>query len=89
VEVESVGDSSKIASGAIRDTKNPRDILLAQQAAKLLMIKMMASGINSKKQGTQFSPRQQLLICLHDPRMMSAQHIVTDEQLFKELFTRP
>ena len=37
VEVESVGDSSKIASGAIRDTKNPRDILLAKQAAKVVM----------------------------------------------------
>lgn len=37
VEVKSVGDSSKIASGAIRDTKNPRDILLAQQAAKVII----------------------------------------------------
>ena len=37
VVVESVGDSSKIASGAIRDTKNPRDILLAQQAAKVII----------------------------------------------------
>jgi citrate lyase subunit alpha/citrate CoA-transferase len=37
VEVESVGDSSKIASGAIRDTKNPRDILLAQTAAKVII----------------------------------------------------
>ena len=37
VEVESVGDSSKIASGAIRDTKNPRDILLARQAAKVII----------------------------------------------------
>ena len=37
VEVESVGDSSKIASGAIRDTKNPRDILLAQLAAKVII----------------------------------------------------
>ena len=37
VEVESVGDSSKIASGAIRDTKNPRDILLAEQAAKVII----------------------------------------------------
>lgn len=37
VEVYSVGDSSKIASGAIRDTKNPRDILLAQQAAKVII----------------------------------------------------
>ncbi len=36
VEVDSVGDSSKIASGAIRDTKNPRDILLAQQAARVI-----------------------------------------------------
>lgn len=36
VVVDSVGDSSKIASGAIRDTKNPRDILLAQQAAKVI-----------------------------------------------------
>lgn len=32
-----VGDSSKIASGAIRDTKNPRDILLAQLAAKVII----------------------------------------------------
>ncbi|MCI6701925.1 MAG: citrate lyase subunit alpha [Prevotella sp.] len=37
VEVDSVGDSSKIASGAIRDTKNPRDILLAQLAAKVII----------------------------------------------------
>lgn len=37
VVAESVGDSSKIASGAIRDTKNPRDILLAQQAAKVIV----------------------------------------------------
>ena len=37
VLVDSVGDSSKIASGAIRDTKNPRDILLAQQAAKVIV----------------------------------------------------
>lgn len=37
VAVDSVGDSSKIASGAIRDTKNPRDILLAQQAAKVIV----------------------------------------------------
>ena len=37
VEVESVGDSSKIASGAIRDTKNPRDILLAKQAARVIL----------------------------------------------------
>lgn len=37
VEVDSVGDSSKIASGAIRDTKNPRDILLAKQAAKVVI----------------------------------------------------
>ncbi|MBQ0114780.1 MAG: citrate lyase subunit alpha [Bacteroidales bacterium] len=36
-EVESVGDSSKISSGAIRDTKNPRDILLAQQATKVVL----------------------------------------------------
>ena len=37
VVVDSVGDSSKISSGAIRDTKNPRDILLAKQAAKVVM----------------------------------------------------
>lgn len=37
VVVDSVGDSSKISSGAIRDTKNPRDILLAQQAAKVIV----------------------------------------------------
>ena len=37
VVVDSVGDSSKIAAGAIRDSKNPRDILLAKQAAKVIM----------------------------------------------------
>jgi len=37
VLVDSVGDSSKISSGAIRDTKNPRDILLAQTAAKVII----------------------------------------------------
>ncbi len=37
VVVDSVGDSSKISSGAIRDTKNPRDILLAKQAAKVIV----------------------------------------------------
>lgn len=37
VVVDSVGDSSKISSGAIRDTKNPRDILLAQKAAKVII----------------------------------------------------
>ena len=37
VLVDSVGDSSKISSGAIRDTKNPRDILLAMNAAKVIV----------------------------------------------------
>ena len=37
VVAESVGDSSKIAAGAIRDSKNPRDILLAKQAAKVII----------------------------------------------------
>ena len=37
VVVDSVGDSTKISSGAIRDSKNPRDILLAQQAAKVII----------------------------------------------------
>lgn len=37
VVVDSVGDSSKIASGAIRDTKNPRDILLAKTACKVIV----------------------------------------------------
>lgn len=37
VVVDSVGDSSKISAGAIRDTKNPRDILLAQSAAKVII----------------------------------------------------
>ena len=36
VVVDSVGDDTKISSGAIRDTKNPRDILLAKQAAKVV-----------------------------------------------------
>lgn len=37
VVVDSVGDSSKISAGAIRDSKNPRDILLAKQAAKVVI----------------------------------------------------
>lgn len=37
VVVDSVGDSSKIASGAIRDTKNPRDILLAKSACNVIL----------------------------------------------------
>ena len=37
VVVDSVGDSSRISSGAIRDSKNPRDILLAKQAAKVII----------------------------------------------------
>ena len=37
VVVDSVGDSTKISSGAIRDSKNPRDILLAKQAAKVII----------------------------------------------------
>lgn len=31
--VDNIGDSSKIATGAIRSTKNPRDILIAQEIA--------------------------------------------------------
>ncbi|MBR1872708.1 MAG: citrate lyase subunit alpha [Bacteroidales bacterium] len=37
VVVDSVGDSSKISAGAIRDSKNPRDILIAKQAAKVVI----------------------------------------------------
>lgn len=37
VVVDSVGDSGKISAGAIRDSKNPRDILLAKQAAKVVL----------------------------------------------------
>lgn len=37
VVVDSIGDSSKISSGAIRDSKNPRDILLARLAAKAII----------------------------------------------------
>ncbi|MBO7365110.1 MAG: citrate lyase subunit alpha, partial [Bacteroidales bacterium] len=37
VVVDSVGDSSKISSGAIRDSKNPRDIRLARLAAKAII----------------------------------------------------
>ena len=37
VVVDSVGDSSKISAGAIRDSKNPRDILLARQAAGVVI----------------------------------------------------
>ncbi|MBR6305656.1 MAG: citrate lyase subunit alpha [Bacteroidales bacterium] len=37
VVVDLVGDSSKISAGAIRDSKNPRDILLAKSAAKVVI----------------------------------------------------
>ena len=37
VVVDSVGDSSKISAGAIRESKNPRDILLAKSAAKVVI----------------------------------------------------
>ena len=37
VVVDSVGDSAKISAGAIRDSKTPRDILLAKQAAKVVI----------------------------------------------------
>ena len=37
VVVDCVGDSSKISAGAIRDSKNPRDILLAKQAARVVI----------------------------------------------------
>ncbi|MDR1592249.1 MAG: citrate lyase subunit alpha [Prevotellaceae bacterium] len=37
VEVDSIGDAAKISSGAIRDSKNPRDLLLAQTAAKVVI----------------------------------------------------
>ena len=37
VVVDSVGDSSKISAGAIRDSKNPRDIYLAKAAAKVVI----------------------------------------------------
>jgi len=36
VEVESVGDETKISSGATRFTKNPRDLLIAQIAADVI-----------------------------------------------------
>lgn len=36
VLVDEVGDATKIASGAIRETKNPHDLLLAQTAAKVV-----------------------------------------------------
>lgn len=36
VEVESIGDPNKISSGATRFTKNPHDLLIAQNAAKVI-----------------------------------------------------
>lgn len=36
VKVDAVGDSSKISSGATRFTKNPRDLLIAENAAKVI-----------------------------------------------------
>lgn len=41
VEVESIGDPAKIATGATRVTKNPMDLLIAENAAKVLI----ASGL--------------------------------------------
>ncbi len=41
VEVESIGDPTKIATGATRVTKNPLDLLIAESAAKVLI----ASGL--------------------------------------------
>lgn len=37
VEVESIGDPSKIATGATRITKNPMDLLLAKKTAEVLI----------------------------------------------------
>jgi citrate lyase subunit alpha/citrate CoA-transferase len=37
VHVDSIGDAEKISSGAIRDSKNPRDLLLAQTAAQVVI----------------------------------------------------
>ena len=37
VKVDAIGDSSKISSGATRYTKNPRDLLIAETAAKAIM----------------------------------------------------
>jgi citrate lyase subunit alpha/citrate CoA-transferase len=37
VEVESIGNPTKIASGATRITKNPTDLLIAENAAKVLI----------------------------------------------------
>ncbi|MFI3256197.1 MAG: citrate lyase subunit alpha, partial [Psittacicella sp.] len=37
VKVDSIGDPSKISSGATRYTKNPRELLIAENAAKLMM----------------------------------------------------
>ena len=37
VQVDAIGDSSKISSGATRYTKNPRDLLIAESAAKAIM----------------------------------------------------
>ncbi|BES64951.1 citrate lyase subunit alpha [Gottschalkiaceae bacterium SANA] len=37
VEVDNIGDSNKIASGATRVTNNPTDLLIAENAAKVLI----------------------------------------------------
>jgi len=37
VRVDSIGDSSKISSGATRYTKNPRDLMIAESAAKAII----------------------------------------------------
>ncbi|MBQ7624113.1 MAG: citrate lyase subunit alpha [Clostridia bacterium] len=37
VKVDAIGDSSKISSGATRYTKNPRDLMIAESAAKAII----------------------------------------------------
>ncbi|PMC21357.1 hypothetical protein CJ207_14330, partial [Klebsiella aerogenes] len=36
VQVDEVGDPEKITAGAIRLTSNPRELLIARQAAKVV-----------------------------------------------------
>ncbi|GAU77616.1 citrate lyase subunit alpha [Fusibacter sp. 3D3] len=73
VEVESIGDTALIATGATRVTKNPTDLLIAKRAAEVLI----ASGYI--KEGYSFqagSGGASLAVCKYLKAYMSENNIV-------------
>ncbi len=72
VEVDSIGDPAKIATGATRVTKNPMDLLIAERAAEVLI----ASGL--VKEGFSFqagSGGASLAVCKFLREYMEANEI--------------